>query len=82
MTARRVAPAARHAGEDLARHAAAFPTAAQQAMITARRHVAAARGELRQALTDRTARQPGVLAAQLPSHPELAPPPRAAGPQR
>lgn len=69
MAARRVAPAARQVGEDLARHAAAFPTPTQQATIAARRHVGAARVELRQALADRTARQPGVLAAQLPSHP-------------
>lgn len=82
MTARRVAPAVRQVGEDLARHAAVLPTPTQQAMIAARRHVGVARVELRQALADRTARQPGVLAAQLPSHPRLAPPPRMTGPQR
>ena len=58
------------------------PTPTQQATIAARRHVGAARGLLRQALADRTARQPGGLAAQLPSHPRLAPPPRVIGPQR
>ena len=82
MTARGVALAVRQAAEDLARHAAALPTPTQQATIAARRHVGVARGELCQALVDRTARQPFVLAAPLPSHPRLAPPPRAIGPQR
>jgi len=82
MTARRAAPAVRQAAQDLARHAVALPTPTQQATIAARRHVGAARGELRAALADRTVRQPGVLASPLPSHPQLAPPPRATGPHR
>jgi len=49
MTARGVVPAVRQAAEDLARHAAALPTPVQQATIAARRHVGAARGELRAA---------------------------------
>jgi hypothetical protein len=81
-TARRVAPAVRRAGEELMRHAAAPPTPAQQALIAARRHAGAARVELRTALADRSARQPGSFTAELPSHPALAPPPRAAGPHR
>ena len=81
-TARRVAPAVRAAGEELTRHAAAPPTAAQQALLAARRHAGAARMELRTALADRSARQPGSFTAELSSHPALAPPSRAQGPHR
>jgi len=81
-TARRVAPAVRLVGEELMRHAAAPPTPAQQALIAARRHARAARVELRTALADRSARHPGALVAELPSHPALAPPPRSSGRHR
>jgi hypothetical protein len=82
MTSRRVAPAVRAAGEELARHAVAPPTPEQQALLAARRHAGAARPELRTALADRSARQPGSFTAELPSHPALAPPPRAQSPHR
>ncbi|CAB4896339.1 MAG: hypothetical protein F2825_00200 [Actinobacteria bacterium] len=81
VTARRIAPALRRAGEDLLRSAAVPPTPTQQATIAARRYAGAARVELRQALTDRTARQPAPLAPALPAHPRSAPP-RAVGPHR
>jgi hypothetical protein len=79
--ARRVAPALRRAGEDLQRHAAAAPSPSQQAAAAARGYAGAARVQLRQALADRTARQPAPLAAALPAHPRSARP-RAAGPHR
>jgi len=79
----RVAPAVRAAGEELARHAVAPPTPAQQALLAARRHAGAARLELRTALADRSGgRQAGPFTAELPSHPALAPPPRGQGPRR
>jgi len=78
----RVAPAVRAAGEELARHAVAPPTPAQQALVAARRHAGAARLELRSALTDRSGGHLGPFTAELPSHPALAPPPRAHGPRR
>jgi hypothetical protein len=81
MTARRIAPALRRAGEDLLRHAAAAPSPSQQATAAARRSAGAARVELRKALAERTTSQPVVLASDLPSHPRYAPP-RAAGPKR
>lgn len=82
MTARRMAPAARQAGEGLVRHTTSAQTSTQQAMLAARQHVGAARAELRKALADRTSSQPGVLGAELPSHPRLAPSLRVAGRQR
>ena len=81
VTARRVAPALRRAGEDLLRSATVPRTPGQQAMIAARRSAGAARVELRQALADRTARQPAPLATALATHPRSAPP-RAVGPHR
>jgi hypothetical protein len=81
VTARRVAPALRRAGEDLLRSATVPPTPSQQATIAARRYAGAARVELRQALADRTTRQPAPLATALPAHPRSAPP-RAVGPHR
>jgi hypothetical protein len=67
--AREIAPAVREAGQDLARHARTMPDAAGQALIAARRHVGAARAELRVALTDRSIQHPAVLVAGLSSHP-------------
>jgi hypothetical protein len=81
MTARRIAPALRRAGEDLLRHAAAAPSLTQQATAAARRYAGAARVELRKALAERTTSQPAVLASDLPSHPRYAPP-RAGGLKR
>jgi hypothetical protein len=74
----RIVPAIHPAKQHLTRHApAARP--AEQAAHTARRHAGAARQELRAALATRIAVQPAVLAPELPAHPRLAPPPRAAG---
>lgn len=81
MAARRVAPPLRRAGEDLLHSASVSRNATQEAAIAARRYAGAARVELRQALADRTARQPAPLAAALPAHPRSAPP-RAVGPHR
>ena len=81
VTARRVAPALRRAGEDLLRSATAPAAPRQQATIAARRSAGAARAELRQALASRTARQPAPMAASLPAHPRSAPP-RAVRPHR
>lgn len=47
MTARRVAPALRRAGEDLQRHATAPPSPSQQATAAARAYAGAARGQVR-----------------------------------
>jgi len=74
MTARQVAPALRRAGQDLQQHAAAGPSPSQQAAAVARSYAGAARVQLRQALADRTARQPAPLAAALSAHPRTAPP--------
>lgn len=73
MTARRIAPALRRAGEDLQRHARVPPTASQQVNDAARAYAGAARAELRQMIVDRAARQPAPLAAALPSHPRRSP---------
>ena len=82
MTARRLGPAVRRADEDLARHRGGPPDLAQQALATARQHAGAARTELRQVLAQRTAAQPSVLAAALPSHPRMAPSRNSVGRQR
>lgn len=81
VTARRIAPAIRQAGEALARHAA-VPSQGRQALVAARRHAGAAQAELRAALSKRMSDQPAVLAGELPSHPRLAPPARFSGPHR
>lgn len=60
MTARRVAPALRRAGEDLQRHVTAPPTASQQATAAARAYADAARSQLRQ---DWQPRRPAIRAA-------------------
>lgn len=79
LAARQVAPSVKQASLDLSDHATRAADAAQSALATARRHAGAARGELRQVLAQRTAALPGVLAGDLPSHPQLAPPRRAPG---
>ena len=71
-TARRLAPALRHATDEFTRHSRSAPRSTQQAVLDARRHVGAARLELRQALAARTASHPSVLGAQLASHPRLS----------
>jgi len=82
MTARLLVPAVRRADEDLARHRGAPADLAQQALATARQHAGADRHDLRQVLAQRTAAQPCVLAASLPSHPRLAPSRNSVGRQR
>ena len=82
MTARLLGPAVRRAEEDLARHRGGPPDLAQQALATARQHAGAARQDLRHVLAQRTAAQPSVLAASLPSHPRLAPSRNSDGRQR
>ena len=82
MTARLLGPAVRQADQDLARHRSGSPDLAQQALVAARQHAGAARSELRKVLAQRTAGQPSVLTAALPSHPRMAPPRNSAGPQR
>ena len=79
--ARRMAPAIRHVGAELVRPAGASSDPQQLALVTARRHAGAARGELRTALNSRIAGQPAPLAGQWPAHPRTAPP-RTTGPQR
>lgn len=79
LAARQVAPSVKQAFLDLSDHATGVADAAQSALATARRHAGTARGELRQVLAQRTAALPGVLARELPSHPQLAPARRALG---
>jgi hypothetical protein len=77
-----VEPAVRAARADLARHSTSRPDTAVKATAAARRHVGAARAELRAVLAQRLAEQPVPLAAQLPAHPRLAPGPHVTGPHR
>lgn len=79
LAARQVAPSIQQGARDIGSHATRPADAAQGALAAARRHAGAARSELRQVLAQRTAAQPSVLAGELPSHPQLAPPRTAAG---
>lgn len=74
VTAMCVAPALRKAAADLAQHGVGKPSPQQSALVAARRHAGAARGELRTALTNRIASQPSVLAGALSRNPRIAPP--------
>lgn len=82
MTTRRIAPAVRTAAADLARDERAKPDPRQTALITARRHVGAARDDLRTALNNRTVAQAAPLSAAWPAHPRDALPPQRSGPKR
>jgi hypothetical protein len=79
IAAREIAPVIQQAAHDLGSHAAGTRDSAQQALAAARRHAGAARSELRHVLAQRTAARPGVLACELPSHPQLAPPRKPMG---
>ena len=80
-SAGRMTPAIRHVGAELVRTAGAWSDPQQLALVAARRHAGAARGELRTALNSRIVGQPAPLAGQWPAHPRTAPP-RTTGPQR
>ena len=69
VTARQTAPAVRQVGTELGRSAPVPADPRQLALLAARRHVGAARGELCSALNNRIASQPAPVAAQWPIPP-------------
>jgi len=68
-----VGPAVRTTQLSLDQHRAAVPDGRSQAVASAVSHAAAARAQLREALTYRLSDQPAALAGPLPAHPRLAP---------